>query len=310
MGSADLWLLTKISGGEKPREHFQCSYRGLKMRITRITASEIMTDNKQQFDWKKPDRRLGEQWADWSGDLDQEQSPASGRVYFYVSLLVFVLVVGVLALGLYMTWPRLLGFHSLLPVVLGWFFAVILVLGVLWFLLVALVARNGRIKAPGRKGTFLFLRWLFDRGLGLARRLGMHRDRYGHSFVRFSNRLTRSGGMKTPRKLLVLLPRCLRPECRQELEALGEEKGFDVFMATGGGAARQIIFEVKPQAIVAVACERDLVSGIKDVAPHLPVLAVSNVRPEGPCKSTTVDMKLVREYIDFFIGDGHGGTAN
>ncbi len=28
---ADLWLLTKISGGKKPREHFQCSYRGYRL---------------------------------------------------------------------------------------------------------------------------------------------------------------------------------------------------------------------------------------------------------------------------------------
>ena len=53
-------------------------------------------------------------------------------------------------------------------------------------------------------------------------------------------------------------------------------------------------------AVVGIACERDLVSGIRDVYPLLPVLAVPNVRPMGPCKETRVDLEKVEEAVRFF----------
>ena len=45
--------------------------------------------------------------------------------------------------------------------------------------------------------------------------------------------------------------------------------------------ARQMVKEIRPKAIIAVACERDLTSGIQDVFP-LPVIGVLNERPFGP----------------------------
>jgi hypothetical protein len=50
---------------------------------------------------------------------------------------------------------------------------------------------------------------------------------------------------------------------------------------------------------VAVACERDLSSGIIDSYP-LPVLGVTNERPFGPCFNTKVDLGQVIEAIEFF----------
>jgi hypothetical protein len=67
-------------------------------------------------------------------------------------------------------------------------------------------------------------------------------------------------------------------------------------VATGGTIARRIIKENRPDAILAVACERDLLSGILDTYP-LPVLGVFNSRPNGPCINTIVDVNLVEEII-------------
>jgi hypothetical protein len=70
--------------------------------------------------------------------------------------------------------------------------------------------------------------------------------------------------------------------------------------APGGNVARKIIRKTKPRAIVAVACERDLVSGIQDVAPKIPVLGICNSRPAGPCKDTVVDLDEFRDALDMF----------
>jgi hypothetical protein len=51
-----------------------------------------------------------------------------------------------------------------------------------------------------------------------------------------------------------------------------------------------------------VACERDLVSGIHDVAPRIPIIGIPNTRPLGPCKDTMIDVEKFRSAIRFFTG--------
>ena len=57
-----------------------------------------------------------------------------------------------------------------------------------------------------------------------------------------------------------------------------------------------ISFAHQSQAVMAIACERDLVSGIQDVYP-LPAVGVLNIRPNGPCNNTKVDMEQVRRVL-------------
>jgi hypothetical protein len=54
---------------------------------------------------------------------------------------------------------------------------------------------------------------------------------------------------------------------------------------------------------VAVACERDLVSGIRDAWP-LPVIGLINERPEGPCVNTRVDVAGVARILEEQILSG------
>ena len=75
------------------------------------------------------------------------------------------------------------------------------------------------------------------------------------------------------------------------------------FILAGGEAARARICEHKPRACVAVACERDLVAGISDVASaKLIGIGIPNKRPEGPCKNTTLDLKEFENAVRFFLG--------
>jgi len=141
------------------------------------------------------------------------------------------------------------------------------------------------------------------------------------AFQRFvidlNNRLIRKQRYGT-KKILLLLPHCIQiNDCEirlthniynckrcgkcgvKDLIGVAEEHQLELFIATGGTLARKIILDARPEAIVAVACERDLSSGVVDTYP-LPVLGIPNERPFGPCFNTRVDLEKVKEAIDFF----------
>lgn len=132
--------------------------------------------------------------------------------------------------------------------------------------------------------------------------------------IRLNNRLVLSLKIKS-KKLLLLMPHCIQVDkcdirlthnvrnCKQcgkcdikGLVEISDRTGIEIFIATGGNLARRIVKDVRPEAIIAVACERDLSSGIADVYP-MPVYGVWNERPCGPCLNTRVDLKKVEEAI-------------
>ena len=142
------------------------------------------------------------------------------------------------------------------------------------------------------------------------------------SFIEVNNALVRAQmrGRVKPQELLILAPHCLQNadctyrittdvgNCRRcgrcrvaDLLALKEEYGVQVAVVTGGTLARRIVRKTRPRAIVAIACERDLSSGIQDVHP-LPALGIVNIRPEGPCFNTQVELERVRKGVEFFLG--------
>ena len=69
-----------------------------------------------------------------------------------------------------------------------------------------------------------------------------------------------------------------------------------VKVATGGTLARLFIKEEKPKLVLAVACERDLVSGIYDAFP-MPVYGVFNKILNGPCINTDVAMSDIENIL-------------
>ncbi len=78
-------------------------------------------------------------------------------------------------------------------------------------------------------------------------------------------------------------------------------KGKDVQIVTaaGGEEARNAIRQYRPSLILAVACERDLISGIRDVAEKVHILAIPNMRPEGPCKNTHLSLDAFDDALHF-----------
>jgi hypothetical protein len=135
--------------------------------------------------------------------------------------------------------------------------------------------------------------------------------------INLNNKLVRGEGI-SPKRILLILPHCLQiNECDirltynihnckrcgrcgiRDLIQVAEENHLDLFVATGGSLARRIVSEIKPDAVIAVACENDLSSGIADTYP-LPTLVIMNERPFGPCVNTKVDLAKVKEAIEVF----------
>ena len=65
--------------------------------------------------------------------------------------------------------------------------------------------------------------------------------------------------------------------------------------------ARRVIKERRPRAVVAVACERDMVSGLHDVAGRVPVLGLTMTLPAGPCKDAGLDLEQLEKWVKTFV---------
>ncbi len=146
---------------------------------------------------------------------------------------------------------------------------------------------------------------------------GERKERLQALIIRMNNALVRAEKRKASR-ILLLLPHCLQiNECDirltynirnckkcgrceiRDLISIADNNHLDLFIATGGNLARKIVKDVHPEVIVAVACERDLSSGVADSWP-LPVYGIPNERPYGPCVNTRVSLEKVKEAIEFF----------
>jgi len=166
------------------------------------------------------------------------------------------------------------------------------------------------------------IRLLFPLLVIIGKFIGMGKDKVRRSFVAINNQLVLAeAGKVRPEKLLILLPHCLQNhecvvritgavenckacgKCRiKDLNTLSERYKIPISVATGGTLARRIVVEKKPNIIIAVACERDLTSGIQDSYP-IPVFGILNKRPFGPCYDTDVDLDLVEQGIVTFLRD-------
>ena len=156
----------------------------------------------------------------------------------------------------------------------------------------------------------------------VGRAVGLRREDVQHAFVAVNNEIVmaqcRHG--RPPEKILLLMPHCLQnadcsvkvthrvQNCKRcgkcpikDLLELTSKYGVDLAVATGGTLARRIVMERRPDLIIAVACERDLTSGIQDTMP-LPVYGIFNERPHGPCLNTQVAIDRVEAVLQEIVG--------
>ena len=154
----------------------------------------------------------------------------------------------------------------------------------------------------------------------LGRTLGITKEKVWASFIKVNNELVASSGKRyRPSEILLLMPHCLqRSDCTVRLTYgvenckrcgkcpilglldLSLKYGVHMDIATGGTIARRIVVQKRPKIILAVACERDLSSGIQDTYP-LPVFGILNDRPFGPCLDTQVALDRLEAAVQNFL---------
>ncbi len=167
--------------------------------------------------------------------------------------------------------------------------------------------------------NFLLTRMLLPSSILLGRTVFSH-DVLHKSFITYSNKVVNSKNAKFKgHEILLLLPRCIQnADCKNavvrdillcascgkcdvsEINKIIAGTGIKAAVVTGGTQARSLLAELHPKAVIAVACERELVSGIID-SNTVYVYGLLNVRPNGPCYNTRAYMPDLKSTIDSIL---------
>lgn len=239
------------------------------------------------------------------------------RLFVSLMSVSFIAVAAVFAAAWRIARPGLAELNIWLPDVFG-----LLLLGIAGMLALGIFSMlagilGWRVPSCLQRQTYGLMNMLFYVALGAGRLLHIPRRQIEGSFVAVSNQIIKNRHLKVPPdKLLVVTPHCLQlatcphkitrdpSNCKRcggcdigALVTMAEEMGFHFFVVTGGTLARQTVMRLRPKAVVAIACERDLASGIQDVYP-IPSVGVLNLRPNGPCYNTHVDLAEFRRAIE------------
>jgi uncharacterized protein len=164
------------------------------------------------------------------------------------------------------------------------------------------------------------LQWLYPVLIFMGSVLHKDKNEIRRAYTRLNNQALMGNKKKyRPDEVLILVPHCIQQSecevkitnridlCREcglcniaDFISLKKQYGVNTVVVTGGTLARKRIQDNKPRLIIAVACERDLISGMMDVR-DIPVYAVINERPEGPCHNTKVNMEELEQILNLLL---------
>jgi hypothetical protein len=257
------------------------------------------------------DRRLGHEWDEWNGRPlpDGGDFSAPPGLFFRFAALTVAVTLLAVALLLYLIGPRLGTLWTPLPRLEWIALAALAGLSTLYLAVLATSYYSGRNLLPERlmeRGPYLKVMnytSLLARGFG-------KRDRVEHAAIDIYNTLAlRRGRTVGKGELLVLIPRCLSKQALDGVLEIAGRYEVPVFVATRGQLARRVIRERRPRAVVAVACERDMMTGLRDVAGKLPVLGLTMQLPNGPCRDATIDLGQMEQWVQGLVGRAEGRTT-
>ncbi len=264
-----------------------------------------MTEKEPNSNAAGKDRRLGDEWLDWTGSAGSAEGDIDEKLSTFLMLAAgaVLIFIACLQLGWYLVKPRIDQFSPVVSTFVEWSAFVLAVL------IVILAAVETTLLFKFKRSVFPYI-WaeklllsLLSKSVWLGARFGINRDRVGNSFIKAHNLMVKGHARQlSVDTLLILLPRCLEKETKRQVIERANGRAVQIVTATGGEEARKAVMQYKPSLILAVACERDLVSGIRDVAEKIPVLAVPNKRPEGPCKNTRVRFDAFDDALSFISG--------
>lgn len=257
----------------------------------------------------------------WSGNAESiDYRP--GRGVFIAMLAMAALVVGVA--GFFLWYVPTIGLRNIHPA-LPWAFGAVLLAIAMFVLggttLITLAVVRGALPFYSKWLRWMLVRFYLPIMIMAGGILRIPKIRIERVFIDLNNQMVRTMGKRfKPEKLLILMPHCIQfDNCKikvtrdvrncvgcgkceiGELLALSDRYGVSLFISTGGTVARRKVVEERPDAVIAVACERDLTSGLQDSYP-LPVWAIVNKRPRGYCMETGVDLSEVSHAIRALAG--------
>ena len=238
--------------------------------------------------------------------------PPRKRLFITLMGATCLIVVEVIFLAWWVPNRGLANIHPTLPHVVGIIMVVLCGIAIIGTGLLVLTTALGKDIFLTRFMRLVVIKFLLPVIEFVGRVIGLDKDRIRQSFVAMNNSLVMSQRMKIKAdRILVLLPHCIQlSDCEikvtgdvhkciqcgrcsiKGLVDVGRKYSVDISVATGGTLARKVIVEKRPKLVLAVACERDLTSGIKDCYP-LPVIGILNERPFGPCFNTVVDVSKI-----------------
>ncbi len=243
-----------------------------------------------------------------------QETTAAPRKRLFIALmgLTCIVLVGLIFLAWWIPSRGLANIHPDLPRIVGLVVLALSGTAILGTGLLVLTTALGKDIFFTRFMRLVVIKFLLPVIEFVGRILGLDRDRIRQSFIAMNNSLVISQRYKVrPDRVLILLPHCIQLfDCEikvtgdvnkcvmcgrcdiKGLVEIGRKYGIDISVATGGTLARKVIVEKRPKLVLAVACERDLTSGIKDCYP-LPVIGILNLRPHGPCFNTVVDAAAI-----------------
>lgn len=254
------------------------------------------------------DRRLGHEWDEWDGQPlpnagNYDSAPALFLAWGAGTLAASL---GAVGLVLFLLAPRLAWLHPSIPVLVWLALGGVALVTWLWFLLVAGSTLAGRPLLPERLAERGPLLWLMALTSRVSDRFG-RRDWVENAAVKvydfFASRRRRKVGAG---ELLLLIPRCLSRAALDGVLGIAGKYDVPVFVATRGQLARRVIRERRPRAVVAVACERDMVTGLRDVAGKVPVLGLTMTLPAGPCKDAGLDLHQLEAWVQTYLAPEQG----
>lgn len=246
----------------------------------------------------KEKRRLGDEWADWDGRVDNISADTDGRVFIGVAMATIAVILGLTALLGWLIYPRLDQIGALARTSFTAVYGLLAVILVVWLVLFIWGAASKRPFFSTLIVVPKLVNLLLEISIGIGKIFGLSRDRLVNSFLKLHNIFINSDPRRvSPDKMLVLMPRCLSRENNIALRKMRDRYGFILGVAGGGGEARRKIRETRPALIIAIACERDLLTGFVDVNPHIRVIGFPNYRPCGPCKNTEVNLGDIEDTV-------------
>ncbi|MBI3398855.1 MAG: DUF116 domain-containing protein [Deltaproteobacteria bacterium] len=261
-------------------------------------------------------KSLIEREAEWTGSSESiSYQPTKGIFIGLLSFCAFIIIVAGFFFW-YIPSVGLVNIHPALPVIFGAALAATSIAILIGAVGLSFAIVKGRDMFLSYKFRGVLIKFFLPLIMMIGGLLRIQKIKIEQAFIEINNQLVKGMGKKfKPERILILMPHCIQYiDCKikvtqnvrncvgcgkceiGELVGLSDEFTIDLFISTGGTIARRKVYEKRPNVIVAVACERDLTSGIQDAYP-LPVLAVVNKRPQGYCIGTGVDVASVRNAI-------------